>query len=276
MVFVFAAFLIVSFGGASIVGPLPIDATSRPVIQDPVGTRTLKDLAHLGLLQRGSQADIEALLTYQSQSGKSLAQILREPIWLQRFGLGANTFRATWYAANPYDLLPVDLQIAIRKTQKPFQSRAHINKWLVAINAPHRWIESIDLALIETTPINLWRASRGKKPFAKNGQYLQPIVVEKDRGIYEVKDGHIATDPSIIPTNSHVLLLVKVNNDYHVIRVKASDIGGGIKGHHVDLPISIKPRYTKDHAIQFPGRYIGNPNVLILMPQKKVSPNQKA
>jgi 3D (Asp-Asp-Asp) domain-containing protein len=253
-----------------------VETAARHLVVDPIATNTVKDMARLGLLQRASQSDIEELLTYQGESGKSLAQILREPVWLQRLGLSADSFKATWYAANPYDLLPVDLQIAIRKTQKPFESRTHINKWLAAINAPARWVQAVDLALIETTPINLWRASRGQKPFAKNGQYLQPIVVEKERGIYEVRDGHIATDPSIIPTNSHVLLSVKVNGKYHLIKVKASDIGEGIKGHHVDLPIAVKPRYTKNHAIQFPGKYIGNPNVLILVPQKKVSRGQKA
>ncbi len=270
-----AAFLIVSFGGASIVGPLPADV-ARPVQVDQLGTQSVRDLQRLGLLSSLSQESVEELLSYQSQSGKSLAQILHDPKWVQRLGLSADTFKATWYAANPYDLLPIDLQTAIRQTQQPFESRRHINKWLKAMNAPERWKDAIDLALIETTPINLWRASRGQKPYAKNGQYLQPIVVEKESGVFDVRDGHIATDPRYIPTNSRVILLVRINGQDRILRVKAADIGEAIKGQHVDLPIAIKPRYGKNHSIRFPGEYIRNPTVIILTPSRKVSRGRTA
>lgn len=275
VVFTTAAFLIAGLGGASIVGPLPIPGVPQ-FVPDQVGTQTIKDLARVGLLRSISQSVIEELLAYQEESGKSLAEILREPKWLQRLGLSASTYKATWYAANPFDLLPVDLQISIRRAQTPFKNRTDLNKWLERRHAPERWKEAIRLALIETTPANLWRASRGKRPYAKNGQFLQPIVVEKDKGKFEVFDGHIATDPRYIPTNSRVLILVQINGQERILRVKAADIGQAIKGKHVDLPITIKPRYGKNHAILFPGEYIRNPNILILSPSKNVSRDQKA
>lgn len=275
VVFVMAAFVIVGFGGASIVGPLPLDLTTRQFIADPAGTNTLNELAHLGLLKNLQEKAIEELLTYQNTSGKSLAEVLHDRKWLQKLGIVGSTYKATWYAANPFDLLPVDLQISIRKTQTPFYNRAHIKKWLKAVHAPDRWKTALDLALIETTPINLWRASRGERPYAKNGQYLQPIVVEKATGAFEVRDGHIATDPRIIPTNTKLLLVVRINGQERIIKVKATDIGEAIKGRHVDLPIAIKPRYTRNHSIVFPGEYIRNPEVLILFPGK-VSRGQKA
>jgi hypothetical protein len=172
--------------------------------------------------------------------------------------------------------LPVDLQIAIRRHETPFMTRGDIYKWLQKKNAPWRWSEALDLALIETTPENLWRASRGQRPYAKNGQYLQPIVVEKEKGIFEVRDGHIATDPRVIPTNSRVWILVRIDGQERILRVKATDIGPAIKGRHVDLPIAIRPRYGKSHAIQFPGDHIRNPTILILSPAKRFNRDRKA
>ncbi len=274
-VFVTAGLLIVSFGSATIVGPLPMVPT-RQLIVDNVGTQTVKDLARVGLLRNLSQQAVEDLLSYQAKTGKSLAQILREPKWLQRLGLSANTFKATWYASNPFDLLPIDLQISIRRSKTSFKNRAELAKWLAQRDAPARWREAVDLALIETTPENLWRASRGLKPYARNGQFLQPIVVEKDKGVFDIFDGHIATDPTVIPTNSKVLILVRINGQDRILRVKATDIGQAIKGKHVDLPIRLKPRYGKNHAIRFPGEYIRNPNIVILSTSKKVNPGRKA
>lgn len=273
--FVTAGFLIVGLGGASIVGPVPMTA-SRHFVIDPVGTQLVRELSRVGLLRQLSQDQVEELLTSHQQSKKPLAEILRQPKWLQRLGLSASTYKATWYASNPFELLPVDLQISIRRTQRPFKNRTELNQWLDVRHAPVRWRKAIDLALIETTVENLWRASRGKRPYAKNGQYLQPIVVEKSKGVFDVQDGHIATDPAFIPTNSRVLILVKINGQERILRVKAADIGAAIKGKHVDLPISIQPRYGKNHAIQFPGDYIRNPEVLILSPSGKVSRDRKA
>src|SRR4051812_20880866 len=92
-VFMMAAFVIVGFGGASIVGPLPMVPAARQFVADPAGTNTLKELAHLGLLQRAPESVVEDLLAYESASGKSLAQILREREWLQRLGLSGSTFK---------------------------------------------------------------------------------------------------------------------------------------------------------------------------------------
>jgi len=269
--------LIVGFGGASIVEPLPLPLDmSRHLTMDPIGTQTVKDMARVGLLRQLSQASVEELLSYQVQSGKSLSEILREPKWLKRLGLSASRFKATWYASNPFDLLPVDLQIALRRTSKPFKTRPQIAQWLRSKKAPARWVKAVDLALVETTPENLWRASRGKKPYAKNGQYLQPIVIEKEPGNFDVRDGHIATDPRVIPTNSRILILVRINGQERILRVKATDIGEAIKGRHVDLPIAIRPRYGKTHSIEFPSDYIHNPSVLILSPSRKVNLDRKA
>lgn len=270
-----AAFLIVGLGGASIVGPT-FDLPVRRIVIDPLASQTLKDLIRVGLLPKTSQASLDELLTYQSSSGKSLAAILREPIWLERLSLTANTFKATWYASNPFELLPTDLQFAIRKSKNPFESRSQIKRWLQNSKAPQRWVDAMNKALIETTPENLWRASRGKRPYAKNGQYLQPIVVEKSDGQFETFDGHIATDPNIIPTNSRVLILVRINGKERILKVKATDIGQAIKGRHVDLPISLRPRPSKNHAFLFPGKYIRNPTIVILSPAKKVSRDRKA
>ncbi|MCG3205497.1 MAG: hypothetical protein KCHDKBKB_02219 [Elusimicrobia bacterium] len=274
-VFVMAGFLIVGMGGATIVGPI-FPEPARQVTLDPVATKTMQELVRLGLHKKLSQAELENFLSVQSHSQKPLSEILKDPLWLEKLGLSAKTFKATWYAANPFELLPLDLQTAIRKEKTPFQSRSDINLWLKRTHAPKRWVKAIELALIETTAKNLWRASRGKRPYAKNGQYLQPIALDRGNGHIDTMDGHIATDPRVIPTNSKVLILVRINGEDRLLRVKASDIGQAIKGHHVDLPIVIKPKYGKNHAIRFPGESIRNPTVIIFSPAKKSSRGQKA
>jgi 3D (Asp-Asp-Asp) domain-containing protein len=101
-------------------------------------------------------------------------------------------------------------------------------------------------------------------------------VVEKSKGVYEVRHGHIATDPRVVPTNSEVLLLVRVNGEERLLRVKASDVGQAIKGRHVDLPIYIRPgSQVAVSSIRFPKEYVRNPTVQILQPLASVSPSQK-
>jgi hypothetical protein len=102
-------------------------------------------------------------------------------------------------------------------------------------------------------------------------------VIDRGNGSFEVRDGHIATDPRVIPTNAEVLLLVKINGEDRVLKVKATDIGGAIKGHHVDLPIELSPGATRTlpHVI-FP-HALRNPSVQILtLPHRYINPDQKA
>lgn len=274
--FILAGSLLMGLGGASIVGPN--GPTPGKILRiDPVGSAFLKELEHLGFLRHAPQQEIESLLNYHRATGKTLAQILREPEWAARLGFASTRFKATWYAANPFDLLPAELQKAIRARSTPFQNRKDINRWLAAQKAPDAWYRAIKVALVETTPINLWRAGRGLRPYAKNGQFLEPIVIEKNKGIYEVRHGHIATDPRIVPTNTEVILLVRVDGAERVLRVKASDVGQAIRGRHVDLPIYIKPgSQVAVRQIRFPKEYVRNPTVQILQPISSVNPNRKA
>lgn len=273
--FVLTGTLLMGLGGASIVNPTgPVPARTLRI--DSQATHFLQELYELGVLDHASESEVENLLIYRRETGKSLAEILREPGWAERLGFASTRFKATWYAANPYDLLPVELRKAIRKHEKPFRSRRQINTWLKSIQAPESWYRAIKVALVETTAINLWRASRGMRPYAKNGQLLEPIVVEKDKGVYEVRHGHIATDPRVVPTNSEVLLLVRVDGEEKLLRVKASDVGQAIKGRHVDLPIYIKPGSQIGLPyIRFPKEYIRNPTVQILRPLSKANRGQK-
>ena len=224
------------------------------------------------LITNGSSyaGSVDNLLTYQRRTGRSLAQILREPFWAASLGLASTSFKATWYAANPFDMLPKDLQVAIRETKEPFKSRSEIEKWCEALNAPEHWRSSLNFALIETTASNLWRAARGLRPFTKNGQFLEPIVIERGGGVFDVNEGHIATDPAIIPTGSTVLMLVRVGGKDRLLRVKATDIGSAVRGEHVDLPIQIRPKNSAPLTapIRFPKEYIRNSSVLIFTPAK--------
>jgi hypothetical protein len=164
----------------------------------------------------------------------------------------------------------------IRQRKEPFQSRAHVWEWCRARNLPARWREALHVALIETTPLNLWRASQGKRPYAKNGQYIEPIVVDHGHGDIEIKDGHIATDPKVIPTNTNLILLVRIKGEYKLVRVKAADIGAAVRGRHVDLPIQMSiPKKPFPH-FRLPKEYISNPTVHILTPIPRVNRGQKA
>jgi hypothetical protein len=73
--------------------------------------------------------------------------------------------------------------------------------------------------------------------------------------------------------------VVKIKGQDRIIKVKAADIGGAIKGHHVDLPIHTTPkssRISSASKITFPRESIGNPSILILMPSRqKTSLNPK-
>jgi len=273
----FAA-IVLGFGlvGASFVGAPPLigHENLRP---DQAATQTLKELNRLGLLRQAPQSSIEQLLTHQRRTGKTLPQLLREPFWVNVLGLSANKFKATWYAANPYDMLPRDLQSAIRQAKEPFRGRGDLEKMVQDLGGPEYWRAAINFALIETTASNLWRAARGLRPFTKNGQFLEPIVVEKGGGVYDVREGHIATDPSEIPTNTWVLMLVRIGGKDRLLRVKATDIGQAIRGRHVDLPIHIRPKPLADPSapIRFPKEYIRNASVIIFLPNK-VNRGQKA
>jgi len=284
---VLSALMAVNFGAASLpVAPMVMPTDLLRI--DPTATQTLKELNRLGLLRNAPQSSVENLLTYQRRTGRPLAQILRDPFWVATFGLNATHFKATWYAANPFDMLPKDLQVAIRETKEPIKSRSQAEKWLDEIKAPDHWKSAIGFALIETTASNLWRAARGLRPFTKNGQFLEPIVVERGGGVYDVREGHIATDPAVIPTGTTVLMLVRVGGKDRLLRVKATDIGSAIRGVHVDLPIQIRPKGSANPTapIRFPKEYIRNSSVVIFLPGKlaakivapvkKVSPNRKA
>lgn len=266
----------VRFGAASIPTTPPPALPAEQFRIDPNATETLKELHRLGLLRSTTQPAVENLLTYQRRTGRSLAQLLRDPFWVANLGLSSSQFKATWYAANPFDMLPRDLQVAIRETKEPFKSRRQLEKWCEDLKAPEHWHKALKYALVETTASNLWRAARGLRPFTKNGQFLEPIVVEKGGGNYDVREGHIATDPSIIPTGSWVLMLVRVGGKDRLLRVKATDIGAAIRGAHVDLPIQIRPKGTINPMapIRFPKEYIRNPSVVIFMPAK-VNRDQK-
>ena len=272
---VVAALLAVRYGMASIATSPTIIPPERLRV-DAAATQTLRELNRLGLLRMAPQPAVEHLLTHQRRTGRSLAQLLRDSFWIKSLGLRSTAFKATWYAANPYDLLPKDLQTAIRETPDMFRSRKELEKWCDQKSAPEHWRKALNYALVETTASNLWRASRGLRPFTKNGQFLEPIVVEKGGGVYEVREGHIATDPSVIPTGSVVLMLVRVGGKDRLLRVKATDIGAAIKGTHVDLPIKIRPKGSSNPMapIRFPKDYIRNSTVLILLPG--VSRDQKA
>jgi hypothetical protein len=255
-------------------GPRPVPA--EPLRLDPNATQTLRELNRLGLLRNAPPGAIDKFLTYQRRTGRTLPQIMRERFWATSLGLAPVQFRATWYAANPFDLLPKDLQVAIRETEVPFKSRKDLEKWCDASNAPEHWRSSLKFALIETTASNLWRAARGLRPFTKNGQFLEPIVIERGGGVFDVKEGHIATDPAVIPTGSKVLMLVRVGGKDRLLRVKATDIGSAVRGEHVDLPIQIRPKGSAPLTapIRFPKEYIRNSSVIIFTPGTAEAKNQ--
>lgn len=239
--------------------------------------KTKETMVSLGLENKLDKEAMADLIRYQQITGKSLAQVLGEPGWASKLGFSTERFKATWYISNPYDLLPTDLQLAIRNKPTTFKSRADVWDWCKAKKAPAHWKKALKAALVETTPHNLWRAARGGKPYAKNGEFLQPIVFERPEGIYDVEHGHIATDPRIIPTNTEVLLLVRIGGKDRILKVKATDIGGSIKGKHVDLPIHLdakKRGYLPN--VLLPRQQIRNPSVQILIPHTlKTNPNRK-
>jgi len=269
-----AAFCLVSLVGAPVLQSfLPLDHRTRVNLRS-----ASKDMARLGLETTLDKEALNDLAEYQRITGKTLAQVLREPGWAAKFGFSTTQFKATWYIANPYELLPADLQQAIRNKKTPFKTNAQVWEWCRSKKAPAAWKKALKTALVETTPHNLWRASRGQQPYVKNGEFLKPIVIEHAEGIYEVKDGHIATDPRIIPTNTVVLMLVKVDGKERILKVKAADIGGAIKGKHVDLPIhlDIASKGILPNVL-LPKEYIRNPVVQILIPKSaKVNPSRKA
>lgn len=243
---------------------------------DPLTQETLNELERLGLLESASPGAVNALVSFRRVSGKSVAAVFRYSSWAERFGLKSERFRATWYMANPFDLLPAELQDAIRARKIPFRSRTHVWQWCRANRVPSIWRKALYAALIETTPHNLWRASRGLPPYVKNGEFLKPIVEDLGGGRFVIKDGHIATDPTVIPTGSDVLVLLRVQGIDRVVRVTAADIGAAIKGKHVDLPIRVGPDTALLPATRLPKEHIRNPYVKVLRRLKPISPDQRA
>jgi hypothetical protein len=213
---------------------------------------TLHDLDHLQMLSSMPSMVLADLLDYQAETGKSLPTILRDPAWCKKLGFKSKEFRATWYAVNPYQLLPSGLKEAIENKKTPFHTRSEVHAWARTNQFPISWRRALDKALVETTPTNLWRASRGNRPYAHNGEYLEPLVVDHGNGQMEVRDGHIATDPRVIPTNSEVILVLKIQGEDRLIKAKAKDIGGAIKGAHVDLPVQLSRKSQPFPHTRFP------------------------
>jgi 3D (Asp-Asp-Asp) domain-containing protein len=276
--FYFRSFLWAAGAGLFLVSLVTGSMVSSRSESDRRARDVVHELHRLELLTQLSPKTVTDLIDYQWHSGKTLAEILRDPVWCTRLGLSGDEFKATWYMSNPYDLLPADLQHAIKQHPEPFPSKKHLMQWCHATKAPHVWRQAIDLALIETTARNLWRASQGLGSYAKNGEFIEPIVIDHGNNRLEVRDGHIATDPSVIPTNSMVLLVVKINGEDRVLRVKASDIGSAIRGRHVDLPIHLSQDAGKMPYTLFP-KEVSNMTVKILMPiqvMARANPGQKA
>jgi hypothetical protein len=273
------ALFLVNFGGASMLAPVATPPLS-PLRFDNQSTLILREMRRLGLLQNASQEVTEEILHYQRETGASLAEIVKNPMWAKRLGLNSFNYAATWYMANPFDVLPKDLQKAIKNdaNNQP-KSRAQLRAWCDRKNPVRAelWKKALNKALVETTIENLWRGARGARPFAHNGEFLKPIVIDNGNGRMVVQDGHIATDPALIPTNSTVLLLVRIQGVDRILKVKATDIGGGIRGRHVDLPIFVdgKNMAPMPHT-QLPSKHIGNPMVRILTPFRKTNPGRKA
>jgi hypothetical protein len=169
-------------------------------------------------------------------------QILDDPEQMHKLGLVTQDFRATWYLANPYDLLPTGLQNAIRQRKTPLKSRRQSFDWLNAINAPRAWKKALRKAFVETTADNLWRASRGKAPYAHNGEILKPVAIQSPTGELILQQGDIATDPRVIPPNSDVLLIIQAGDHREFVLARAADRGSGVRGHHIDIPIRLEPR----------------------------------
>lgn len=257
-------FLVILIGG-SLVANLSVEHRRMAKEAKDKANQTLKDLNRLGLMEGLKSEQIAELVEYQWQTGKTLGQILKEPYWSSALKLKTNEFKVTWYMSNPFQLLPKGLQDAIRKRKSPFKSREQVWDWCNDKKFPLSWKKALKSALVETTPNNLWRASRGQRPFAHNGEYLRPIVIDHGQGLLEVKDGgHIATDPKVIPLNSEVFLVVKIKGEEKILKVIAGDIGGGIKGNHIDLPIYLNPHSKPMPHTEYPSA-IRNPNATILM-----------
>lgn len=233
------------------------------------------ELDRLGLLQQMPAPLIAQLVDYQWETGKTLAEILEDETWCERLGLKRKEFKVTWYLSNPYQVLPMGLQKALQTRATPFKSTSHFFDWCRSKGFSASSIAALKNALIETTPINLWRAAHGMRPYAKNGEYLEPIAIHYSDGSVEVRDGHIATDPREIPTNSEVLLLVRVDGKDRILKVKAADVGGSIKGRHVDLPFQISPDSRPLPFTIYPSA-LRNPSVQILIPRRSTNLNQKA
>jgi hypothetical protein len=196
---------------------------------------------------------------------EAFQRILDDPEAIRKLGLVTQDFKATWYLANPFELLPGKLQKAIRHRKTPFRSRRQVITWLTDIKAPRSWRKAIKQAFIETTPQNLWRASRGLAPLAKNGKHLKPIAIQSPTGELILRQGDIATDPKVIPPNSDVLLIIQAGNRRECILAKAADEGSGIRGRHIDIPVRLNPRLNPPLPhLRFPKEF-GHPRVTVVL-----------
>ncbi len=266
-------FLVSAVTGSFVASLAPGERTlSRPIFGRT--REAVVELERLGLLDGMPTSLVAELVDYQWQSGKSLAEILQDEEWCVRLGLKRKEFRVTWYLSNPFQVLPPTLQKALQARSTPFKSTAHLYEWCRSKGFARPAVSAFRHALIETTPINLWRAAHGMRPYAKNGEFLEPIAIHHSDGTLDVRDGHIATDPQVIPTNTEVLLLVRIDGKDRILRVKAADIGGGIKGRHVDLPFQISPDARPLPHTVYPSA-LKNPSVQILVPIH-ANPNRKA
>ncbi|OVE75520.1 hypothetical protein BVX98_07330 [bacterium F11] len=228
-------------------------------------------LEKLNLAQRGSDKDVKSLIQIVNNNNQTLAQVLLDPSWQNRFKLKSQEFKATVYYSNPFDLLPLKLQTLLKGRERPFETRNDIWEWLKKHDPSPSWKKAMKIALRQTTPRNLWRSSQGKSPFAKGGKPLKPLIIDHGNRNYELRDGgHIATDPSIIPTHSNVWLIFNIKGKDRIVYVSAADTGGNVKGKHVDLPIKAGSDWEKLPGTKIP-KSLQITNLTVLTPTLPVS-----
>lgn len=176
------SFFVIYFGTPLVGAFLPSEShTANPSDLVPV-LNSAHELERLGLVSNTQDEVLAELMQYQKKTGYSLSQILRDEQWCNKLGFESQVFRATWYIANPFDLLPPHLQKSIRERENPFKTRAQVWEWCRAMKYGAADKKALKAALIETTPSNLWRASRGLPPYTKSGKILKPVVIDLEMG----------------------------------------------------------------------------------------------
>jgi len=275
----FAWFALTGLCLVSLFGAPALESNSRHGKAGVFSSQTIDELQRLDILGNLAENDLSELLRYQDTYHVSLPDVFKNPFWVAKMGYSSRKYRATWYISNPFDLLPEGLQAAIQKKSVPIQTRKDLWKWCRINKFSEHWKDALKAALVETTPENLWRAARGREPFAHNGEILEPIVIDHGYGRMEVKEGHIAIDPRIIPLNSKVILVAKINGAVRILKVRAADIGGAVKGYHVDLPIRVHSLARKMPHARLPSEHLRNSTVEILVRTpargRKTNPNRK-